>query len=174
MNHSPIRLKGTDGYILYLDFDGVLHHENCLWHPRRGAYLKAPPGYVLFQHAELLERTLAPYPGVQIVLSTSWVRQYGVTGSAKRLPPGLRQRVIAATYHSQMDEQWFTAQPRGMQVLNDVRRRKPRAWLALDDDHVDWPLEYLDNYVCTDEHEGISAPAVLAQLERKLAQMFAK
>ncbi len=163
-------MKGTNELVVYLDYDGVLHHENCLWHPRRGAYLKAPPGYVLFQHAELLEQTLTPYPEVQIVLSTSWVRQYGVTGSAKRLPPGLRQRVIGATYHTQMDEQAFAAQPRGRQVVNDVLRRKPREWLALDDAYEDWPEPYLRNYVRTHEHLGISDPLVLAELERKLEE----
>ena len=164
-------MKGTGGLIIYLDFDGVLHHENVLWHPRIGAYLRAPDGYVLFQHAELLERVLAPYPSVQIVLSTSWVRRYGVTKSAKNLRPSLRARVIAATFHSQMNEEAFSALPRGRQVVNDAGRRKPRRWLALDDDHTDWPAEYLDHFIRTHEHEGISDPAVLAELERKLAEM---
>lgn len=164
-------MKGTGGLVLYLDFDGVLHHENCLWHPRIGAYLSAPDGYVLFQHAELLENLLSPYPCVQIVLSTSWVRRYGVTKAAKNLRPALRQRVIAATFHSQMNEETFNALPRGQQVLNDVARRQPRGWLALDDDYLDWPAESLDHFVRTHEHDGISAPAVRAEIEQKLAQM---
>ena len=68
-------MKGTGGHVLYLDFDDTVHHENCLWHPRVGPYLSVPEGkgYVLFQHAELLEQLLLPYPDVQIVLSTAWV-----------------------------------------------------------------------------------------------------
>lgn len=31
--------KGRGEPVPYMDVDGVLHHENCLWHPRRGAYL---------------------------------------------------------------------------------------------------------------------------------------
>ncbi len=27
--------KGAGALVLYLDFDGVLHHENVLWHPKR-------------------------------------------------------------------------------------------------------------------------------------------
>jgi len=57
-------VKGRGERLLYLDFDGVLHHENVLWHPRIGAYLSAPDGYVLLQHAELLKRMLALYPQV--------------------------------------------------------------------------------------------------------------
>ena len=47
-------LRGAGELVLYLDFDGVLHHENVLWHPNKGAYLCAPSRYTLFQHAELL------------------------------------------------------------------------------------------------------------------------
>jgi hypothetical protein len=32
---------GEGALILYLDFDGVLHHENVLWHPRKGVYTDA-------------------------------------------------------------------------------------------------------------------------------------
>lgn len=165
--------RGRNQLVLYLDFDGVLHHENALWHPRRGVYLKAPPGYVLFQHVGLLEQVLAPYPEVKIVLSTSWVRSYGCEGAAKRLPASLRSRVIGATFHSQMVKQYFVDAPRGMQVWSDVLRRQPRDWIALDDDYLHWPKWCLDRYVRTHEHEGISAPDVQAELRHKLALMCA-
>ena len=164
-------MKGEGGLVLYLDYDGVLHHENVLLHPRIGAYLSAPDGYVLFQHSELLERLLAPYPAVQIVLSTSWVRRYGCTKAAKNLRPALRSRVIGATFHSRMDEQLFSETPRGMQVWSDVLRRKPRDWLALDDDWLDWPKWCLGKYVRTHEHAGLSDSAVQAQFTEKLQQM---
>ena len=164
-------MKGTGELLLYLDYDGVLHHENCLWHPRIGAYLSAPDGYVLFQHAELLEQVLEPYPALQIVLSTSWVRRYGCSRSAKQLRPALRQRVIGATFHSRMNEPEFAAVPRGMQIWGGVFKRKPKAWLALDDDWLHWPKWCLSNYVKTHEHEGISDLAVLAEFKQKLAEM---
>lgn len=165
--------RGCNQLVLYLDFDGVLHHENVLWHPRIGAYLSAPDGYVLFQHTELLERLLAPYPAVQIVLSTSWVRRYGCTKAAKNLRPALRSRVIGATFHSRMDEQQFSELPRGMQVWTDVQRRKPRDWLALDDDHQHWPEWCRDKLVRTHDTHGISAPNVEAEFRQKLALMCA-
>lgn len=76
-------MKGTGELILYLDYDGVLHHENCLWHPKIGAYLSAPDGYVLFQHAELLEQLLAPHPQVQIVLSTALLKHLATSDKDK-------------------------------------------------------------------------------------------
>lgn len=164
-------MRGTGGLILYLDFDGVLHHENCLWHPKIGAYLSAPEGYVLFQHAELLEQLLAPYPQVRIVLSTTWVHRYSCSKAAKNLRPALRTRVIGATYHANMREHEFTALPRGLQVYSDVAKRKPSGWLALDDVDEGWPEYARRHYVRTHEREGISDPGVQAELRIKLERM---
>lgn len=167
-------MKGTGQIVLYLDYDGVLHHENCLWHPKRGAYLHAPERYTLFQHAPLLEQMLAPYPTVQIVLSTSWVLRYGCTGAAKRLPQGLRRRVIGATFHKRhMYLPFFRETPRGQQVWEDVQRRKPKGWLALDDNGEGWPAEHAHRHVLTQMYEGISEPSVKTEIEQKLKVMCA-
>lgn len=165
--------KGAGQRILYLDFDGVLHHEDVRFSPKRGPFIKAPGQYTLFQHAPLLEELLVPYPDIKIVLSTAWVRVYSFSKATKRLPASLRERCIGATYHSSVVEHHFIQQPRGMQVANDVYTRKPSAWLALDDDHKDWPRYCLDNYVRTHEHDGISDPDVLNEIKVKLASMAA-
>lgn len=162
-------MKGTGQCVLYLDFDGVLHHENVWWHPKRGAYI-FETHYQLFEHVELLEQLLAPYPAVQIVLSTSWVRRYGMTKSAKYLGP-LRERVIGTTFHSSMDEELFSEMPRGLQVWSDVVRRRPAKWLALDDVDDGWPAEAQGNFLKTDNVLGISESSVLATLKVKLALM---
>ncbi len=165
------KLLGHGELLLYLDFDGVLHHENVLWHPRIGAYLSAPEQYKLFQHIGLLETLLEPYPQVRIILSTAWVRRYGCAKSAKQLGPRLRQRVIGATFHSRMDQDLFTALPRGKQVWEDVRRRKPSGWIALDDDGEGWPQECASNFIQTHEKDGISHPEILHKLKAALEQL---
>lgn len=165
-------MKGTDDHVLYLDFDGVLHHENCLWHPRRGAYLSAPDRYSLFQHSNLLEQMLAPYPQVKVVLSTSWVTRYGLTRTAKRLPPSLQARVIGATFHSRhMNVDDFLHLRRGQQVYDDVLRRQPRDWLALDDDEEGWPVENAEKFVKTHMYEGLSDFLVQREFQQKLREM---
>lgn len=164
-------LKGRGEQVLYLDFDGVLHHENVLWHPRRGVYAGAP-GFVLFEHAALLEELLLPYPAVRIVLSTSWVRTYGCYGAAKRLRASIRARVVGATFHSQMDEQLFLRCSRGQQVVADVHRRSPSAWLALDDTDQGWIPTVRDNVVITDEQLGISAPGTPERIRVALHRIF--
>jgi hypothetical protein len=164
-------LRGRGELVLYLDYDGVLHHENVLRHPRRGIYLGAPPEFTLFQHAALLEALLQPYPAVRIVLSTSWVRVLGYSRTRKRLPSGLRERVIGATYHSRMNEQRFTQLPRGVQVLEDVARREPRDWLALDDDGSGWPSNQRHRLVLCDEKLGMSPAATAAKLKQSLDKL---
>ena len=167
-------MKTPQGYnqrLLYLDFDGVLHHENCLWHPNIGPYLSAPSEFKLFMHVDLLEKLLAPYPQILIVLSTSWSVRYGVAKAAKNLSPSLRSRVIGGTHHSRMNKPEFLEKPRGVQVLEDTMRRKPRTWVAIDDDDESWPSHCRGNLVLTHKHDGITAPAVLAELRTKLAEM---
>ena len=168
--------KGAGEKVLYLDYDGVLHHESCYWHARKGPYLNVPEGgnHVLFRHAPLLVEMLEPYPDLKIVLSTSWVRSYGCAGAAKRLPGALRSRVIGATWHSKMKplkHEWVS-RPRGMQVWGDVQRRHPLAWLALDDDCLGWPLWALENYVRTDDSLGIAHPKVETLIRQKLQTFF--
>jgi len=170
--------NGVGEWVLDLDFDGVLHHEDCCWR-RKGPFIKArslrPTPYSVFQHVGLLEEILAPYPQVRIVLSTSWVRSYGCSGAAKRLTSeSLRARVIGATFHSGMDGHAFLALPRGLQIWRDAERRKPADWIAVDDDHQNWPTSALDHYVRTHAADGISDPQVRLELENKLALMCSK
>ncbi|MDH6149549.1 MULTISPECIES: HAD domain-containing protein [Paraburkholderia] len=165
----------TGGLVLYLDFDGVLHPENVYMRTGRGPYIASPEGHELFEHAELLERVLLPYPDVKIVLSTSWVRVYqSVARVARKLPPELRARIVGATYHASMDPETFRRAPRGMQIWADVLRRQPTDWLAVDDDYLHWPSWAKDKLVKTHEILGISAPVVLAELSTKLALMHAE
>ena len=162
--------KGSGEHVLYLDFDGVLHHEDVRWSLKRGPFLNAP-GHSLFEHAALLEELLQPYPQLNIVLSTTWARVYSCYGAAKRLPPGLRNRVIGATWHSAMPEQAFKDKPRGTQVLEDVGRRRPAHWLALDDTDEGWPLEARDHVLITDEQLGISASGMAERIAAALQRI---
>jgi hypothetical protein len=70
-----------------------------------------------------------------------------------------------------MNEHLFTLLPRGAQVLDDVERRRPAGWIALDDDGVGWPEEHRHQLVLTDERLGLSGPGVAQRLEELLVQM---
>ena len=162
--------------VVYLDIDGVVHHEAAMWHARRGIYMSpdAAPGRTLFEWLPILENALAPFPDVKLVLSSTWCIWPGYGATLKRFPEELRQRFIGGTFHKRVhraDPQAladFKSLPRGQQVVNDVFRRRPKAWLALDDDVDRWPEWARGNLVQCDGSTGLSSPAVQAELFAKL------
>lgn len=168
----PPRMTRPSRHVLYLDFDGVLHPSDVRVNARRGIFVNSPAGRNLFEHADLLERLMAPYPEVVIVLSTSWVKARGFRYARNRLPKSLSERVVGATYHSRFMRDRFRELPRGAQVWADVVRRGPERWLALDDDAIDWPDWCLDRLVRTHETEGLSHPDVLAVAREAFATQF--
>lgn len=150
--------------VLYLDLDGVVHHEAVLFHPKRGIYMSPSVAAVrtLFEWAPILTDILAPYPEVRLVLSSTWCVRPGYGETLKRLPSELRHRFIGGTFHKKVHgaDPWmrdsFLRTPRGEQVLADAKRRRPGQWIALDDDVEGWPLEALDNLLACDGKTGLS------------------
>lgn len=156
--------------VLYLDFDGVLHDQEVYFHPRRGIYIDTP-NRMLFEWMPILDELLKPHPDVRIVLSTSWVRIRSFDFARKQLSPTLQERVIGATFHHRyMRRESFALLPRGEQIAEDVFRRGPQSWFAVDDDAMYWPEWCRDNLIKADGAYGISAPkiqdAIRIMLER--------
>jgi hypothetical protein len=146
--------------ICYLDFDGVLHDEEVYFHPKRGIYMKTPDR-VLFEWLPILDELMAPHPDVRIVLSTSWVHAKSFNYAKYRLTPALQEKVIGSTFHRrEMRREEFVHLPRGKQIANDVFRRGPKSWFAIDDDHENWPEWCRNNLICTDGGKGISDPEI--------------
>lgn len=163
---------GRGQALLYLDFDGCLHPDDVWRHPRRGVELgPLAAGHTLFEHAHLLCDILEPHPAIRIVLSTTWVQVLRYSYAVKRLPIQLQLRVVGATYHSSMNRDAFRSVPRGYQVLADVARRKPSAWVALDDDTEGWPKDHLDRLVQSHPTLGLGGPGVAQQLSEQLARI---
>lgn len=157
--------------ILYLDFDGVLHDDAVYWSPKIGIHVRTP-GRTLFEWMPVLDDLLAPYPNVQIVLSTSWVRVKGFSYAKKQLTPSLQRRVVGATFHRrEMQKHAFDSMSRGAQIYADVLRRRPTNWLALDNDDKDWPDSCRENLIKTQDRLGLSDPAIQAAIRARLASL---
>lgn len=162
--------------VLYLDFDGVLHHEAAMWSPKRGAFISPidGPGRTLFEWAHHLEAELVDFPDVKLVLSSSWCVKPGFGKSIKRLSANLQRRFIGGTFHKRFHgiDPWttesFRAAPRWKQILGDAQRREPSAWLVLDDDVADWPAELRANLVACNGATGLSCAEVRDELHSKL------
>lgn len=62
----------------------------------------------------------------------------------------------------------FRATPRGVQVQEDSQRRKPRQWIALDDDLEGWPDSCRQNLIACNGTTGLSDPQVEHELREQL------
>lgn len=176
---STSRPKSAD-VALYLDLDGVVQHEAVLFHPKRGIYMSPTeaPNRTLFEWVPILVAILAPYPSVKLVLSSSWCVRPGYGKTLKRMPEDLQHRFIGGTYHARVHgadlwmKQAFLSTPRGVQVISDVERRKPRHWLALDDDVAGWPTHALERLIPCEGRTGLSNERVQRELSARLQFIF--
>ena len=166
--------------ILFLDFDGVLHPDAVYRVPGQGIVLKTamlPEGYentFLFCYLPYLESVLADFPKVSMVLSTSWVSVVGFERARECLSPGLRERVLGATYHSLYTPNWHY-QTRFEQIFAYVaRHRLGSRWLAIDNDPEGWPAVQYENLVLTDDDAGLGDTAAVSRLRERLASLGAR
>lgn len=153
--------------ICYLDFDGVLHSSEVFLSRHLGMHMQAP-GRGLFEWAPILADLLEPYPDVSIVLSTSWVGEWGEEFARGVLPESLQQRVIGTTYTPD-NLRYFDAWARGRQITSDAHVRKPHSWFAIDDDDRGWPVAAAGRLVLTDGLVGISSVTSQNAIRRALS-----
>ncbi|MFM0591383.1 HAD domain-containing protein [Paraburkholderia dilworthii] len=117
---------------LFVDFDGTLHVGNA--YIGEDEEITLDTARPLLEFAPLLVELLAPYPDVEIVLTTSWVRRLPEARVIDYLPPELRQRVVGTTRG---------IIPRLSYVLDGTERthvitsyaygKRLKHWLAIDD-----------------------------------------
>lgn len=157
--------------LIYLDIDGVLHHEELHSSFRRRA--GHPPSglhrHRHFEWAHHFERLLQPHPDVALVISSQWSVHPGMPRTWRRLPKELRARVIGSTADrigrlSPKPVRRFCALPRGEQVWADVGARQPRNWVALDDNVHGWPDDAVAHLIPCDGDVGMSSPVTQSLL----------
>lgn len=161
-----IRQRAPQVPTLFLDFDGVLHPDEVY---RVGGKIELwMDGVSLFEWAPVLEDLLAPYPNLQIVLSTSWVRVLGYDEACSWLSEILRQRVVGATWHRHGPRGWEYLS-RFEQIHRNVARHGHGKWLAIDDNGDGWADEHRERLVLTDSQLGLGAVTAQDELREKLA-----
>lgn len=151
--------------MLFLDFDGVLHpNEVYMEHGR--PVLRAEGR--LFMWANILVDALVSYPGVDIVLSTSWVPSLSYEVARRYLPLALSERIVGATWHSCAGRWDWSALTRYQQIQRYLKGKGDCEWLAIDDDNNGWPDHDSDRLIWTHPDRGISDPVVFNTLIDKL------
>lgn len=151
--------------ILLLDIDGVLHPY--------GTPVLSGGGYVrwdlpeIFLWRPLLEASLAPYPDVGVVISSSWRFICDDDDLRNRvLGPVLAHRLAGITgeEHSGLD--------RNEEILEYVDMHEVTHWVAIDDDQTVKHAEREERrFVWCPPDLGIAHPAALMRLRQKLREM---
>jgi hypothetical protein len=158
--------------VLYLDFDGVLHPADVrvsASEPKRPrVYNGGSTNHPLLEHAPLLERILAPFADVKIVLSTSWVRVLGYEYTMQQLPAALRERVVGTVWQGELLQ--HPPRTRYDAIQSDANNRGVTRWLALDDDTEGWPEEQRYALIAPNNFwYGLAQPGVADELSQALA-----
>ncbi|WP_256095067.1 HAD domain-containing protein [Paraburkholderia nodosa] len=81
---TPPEIEATRHPVLFLDFDGVLHAYDELALDDNFRLIENPN---LFMWCPVLERILAPFPEVRIVVSSDWRRLFDDAALIKLLGP---------------------------------------------------------------------------------------
>lgn len=112
--------------VLFLDFDGVLHpYGDC---SQAGG---------LFRSLPLLEALLREFPGVRIVISSSW-RTDGLPSLKKHFSEDIAARIVGVTAATRRDADGCAPAEREQEIIAwlEANGGIHQAWVALDD--ADW------------------------------------
>ncbi|KVT96551.1 hypothetical protein WK60_08425 [Burkholderia ubonensis] len=164
-NHTPT---------LFLDFDGTLHAGHALIDTQNQICLDS--GRSLFEFSPLLVEMLSPYPAVEIVLTTSWLRTLPFDEVVAYLPAELADRVVGTTKDiSPRLGELKSGTDRTAAIASYAYGKRLRNWLAVDDSvHGAYkfgrePGELLHHFVLLDAERGISDEQVQQRIRSWLA-----
>ena len=146
---------------LFVDYDGTLHAGHGLID--EAGQITLDTGRPLFEFVQLLVDLLAPYPSVEIVLTTSWLQKLPEDKVIAYLPSELARRVVGTT---QGRKARFSYLREGIGRTDIITcyayGKRLRNWLAIDDsvygaDHFGpEPGGLVRNFVLLDSTLGIS------------------
>lgn len=172
---------------LYLDFDGPLHPNSASIDASGTAFLQEPFHYhELFEHAPILDDLVGDAPNLQIVISSTWVMEFGLEACIARLPPRLGSKVAGATWcketlqqlrHGVIDleskdlrNEWRRTS-RHEQISTHSQAFQIKEWIALDDQDARWPDAERGRLVLCDERDGLSRKLTQVDLGRALSKL---
>jgi len=146
-----------DRAVVFLDFDGVLHPVGV---PALDEDFRLIENPDLFVWRPILGRLLAPYPMIGIIVSSDWRRLFDDATLVRLLGPlGTRFVGVVECYGSSRSEE----------ILNEVRRRGLKEWVALDDHPSVIAAQATDpRFVACEATTGISSVDVQRTLSAKL------
>lgn len=124
----------TQGQVLlFLDFDGVLHPSLCL---EREHFCRLP----------LFEAVMRRFPGVRIVISSSWRHHFPLAHLLARFSGDIAGQVVGTTPLVAPDEPF--CRHREILAYLELQGLEQAAWLALDDSSYEFPARCANLQLC--------------------------
>lgn len=146
---------------LFVDFDGTLHSGHAFIDENGQIALES--GRPLLEFAPLLVEMLEPYPAVEIVLTTFWLRKLTTEQVISYLPPELARRVVDTTRGRNARLSYVLNGAEKTDIITSyVYGKRLKNWLAIDDAvygayHFGRePGEFVRNFLLLDSSRGIS------------------
>ncbi|MGE8160413.1 HAD domain-containing protein [Paraburkholderia sp. NPDC080076] len=153
---------------VYLGFSSVLHRGEGLLDDLGTVTLDSgePP----FHYGPLLIDVLMPYPDVQLVLTTAWVRKLGEQQTVALLPKELGNRVVDTTlrFPPRLGE-LRDGTARVGSIFRHAATAGMRTWLALGDDLYGVPRDAESHFLRVSTETGLATPGTLEALRAWLA-----
>lgn len=122
-----ITMKTESAPVLFLDFDGVTHPDPC-------------EKDQLFQSLPLIEAVIRRYPGVLVILSTTWRTMHPLDELKDLFSSDLAERVLGGTpLLSLYDLAWYPvpisarSRQREIEAWLHQNRTLNHPWVAIDD-----------------------------------------
>jgi hypothetical protein len=112
--------------ILFLDFDGVLHPEHDG---------EPTPADRVFCYLPRFEAVMRDFPGVEIVISSTWREQFPLDTLRAQFSPDIAARIIGTTPVIPRADNEYMPDRREREILGWLTAvgREHEPWLALDD-----------------------------------------
>jgi hypothetical protein len=153
-------MRLSDRAVVFLDFDGALHPVGV---PAIDEEFRLIENADLFVWRPILERLLAPYPVVGIIVSSDWRRLFDDATLIRLLGP------LAARFVGVLD---CYGSSRSEEILAEVRRRGLKEWVALDDHPSVVATQATDSrFIACEPTTGVSSVEVQRTHSGRLASL---
>ncbi|MFL9959082.1 HAD domain-containing protein [Paraburkholderia nemoris] len=157
----------ADAPTLYLNYGGVLNAGHGLLDDN--GVITLDSGRPPFEYTPCLVDALAPWPQVQVVVTTSWLQTLGADKTIALLHDELRRRVVGTTLGTPPRfGEIKDGTAKTMTVIRHAAKYGLTRWLVLDDEAWGVPSGYEQQFVRTNPETALGAPEARKHLREWL------